>query len=114
MMGVLDLSSYFEQHCEYVQASSLMNSLARQEGEVEISTRIQYFAKAIASGERAQQAAAAAIAEGRGTATAGGFSLHGTSNLLAASAADSTVFSEYLLELKDILEVAGIYISPFC
>ena len=85
-----------------------MNSLARQDGEAEISYRIQCFAKAIASGERAQQAAAAAIAEGRGGAAGSGLALLGSSShMLAASAADSTAFSEYLLELRDILEIAG-------
>jgi hypothetical protein len=95
------LYSYFERHGEFVQASSLMSSLAREDCDKDIAERIQCFIKAIASGERVM----AALGHSGGVGGKSGADAI-SSTLLTMNPPSAGVFSEYLVELKDLLEIA--------
>lgn len=98
------LYKYYGLHSEFVQASSLMSSLAREDRDMEISERIQCFVKAIASGE----CVLASIASG-----SIGTNSSISSTLLTMNPPSAGVFSEYLLGLKDLLEVAEYQQSAY-
>ena len=80
-------SSYLEVHGESLQAANLMVALARDDGDVEIGTRIGNLRRAVDSAERAVAC--------------------------SLNAAESQIMSETLLDLKDTLDIAGIVLHMF-
>lgn len=98
---------YYERHGAFKEATKVMSTLARQEEDLDISTRIKYLIKAVASAEKACNT----------REYNGGSSLRSLNSLSSVEYKNQTnalsvdtsnkFWVDQLIDLKDTLEIAG-------